>query len=309
MKPGAPDEERLTRYLLGQLGPDEQALIEEQYMGDPDLHDELRAVERDLIDQYVHGEGRFASRLSAEADAFEKHFLSSPARRQRVEFARALRQSLDRTPSVAETAVSDRTSAWPFRFPSRSPFWSLLGPAPGRPWQLAAAALVILAGGWLAIVSRQGSSERPPGAVSGPPAGRTQQEPPASRRPEAGQALGPETPSPLRVATFVLIPSLTRNSDETPTLTIEASVDVRLQLQIEAGDYGSYRVVLRTADGDEVWRQDRVKPERTASGAAIVVTLPASRFSSQDYTIRLSGITPAGEVEEVSGYSFRVKRG
>jgi len=83
---------------------------------------------------------------------------------------------------------------------------------------------------------------------------------------------------------------------------------VRLQLQLEAGDYQSYRARLRTAEGDEMWRQDQLTPQPTRSGPAIIVNLPASRFRSRDYTIRLSGVTAEGEVEEVSSYYFRVEK-
>lgn len=79
------DEEIMVRYLLGDLPKDRKEWIEEQYFTNNEYHDELLATERDLIDRYVHDE------LSdKEREQFENYFLSSPARHQRVEFARAL---------------------------------------------------------------------------------------------------------------------------------------------------------------------------------------------------------------------------
>ena len=278
MKRGTDDATQLTRYLLGQMDQDEQALIEERYLADPAFHEELRAAERDLIDQYVRGE-------IAEPDAFERHFLASPPRRQRVEFARALSRSVAHAPVVAPRS-------------SR------------RVWQLLAASLVMLAGGWLLIVGwpqpnpaqqadrmpqEQPDRGQPPGGPSIP-------------QPDTPPAPPPETAPAIRVATFVLTPSLTRDSDETRTLIIEDHTELRLQLQFEPGDYKSYRAVLRTGDRVEIWRQDQLTPRRTPAGQAIEVSLPASRFSGQDYTITLSGVTPGGEFEDVSGYYFRVQR-
>jgi hypothetical protein len=293
MKRGTNDEERLTRYLLGRMDPEEQALVEERYLADPAFHEELRATERDLIDRYVHGE-------IAEPDAFERHFLSSPTRRQRVEFARALSRSLARDP-----VVSQRTGS-----PTRGPVLPREGGSSGRVWQLLAASLVILVGGWLLI---QGWRRPSPPQQAGPtPQGqphRSQPQAPSSTPPRDGTpGPRPEPAPPVRVATFVLTTSLTRDRGETRTLVIEGNTEVRLQLDFEPGDYTSYRAVLRTGAREEIWRQGPLQPRRTATGQSVVVSLPASRFSSQDYTITLSGATRAGEFEDVSGYYFRVQR-
>jgi hypothetical protein len=302
MKQVTNNEKRLTQYLLGQMRLEDQTRIEEQYLADPDFHQELRATERDLIDQYIHGE------LSKpEQDQFEKHFLSSPRRRQRVEFARALMQSLAQGAAVADRAGSseERISGWA----------SLLHLLSGRHrvWLSAAATVVILAGGWLLIVNRQKENSpkqvvqtQKPG-LTRPPDVTGQQKPPAPPQPEVVEPKRPAVP-PVQVATIVLMPGLSRNTDETPTLVIEGNLQVSLQLHLETGGYKSYRAMLRTAEGDEVWSQDRLQPQSTRSGQTIIVKLPASRFSSRDYTIKLSGVTPGGEFEEVSSYYFRVKR-
>jgi hypothetical protein len=294
-------EERLIQYLLGQLREEEQARIEERYFTDPDFHEELRATERDLIDRYVYGElsGR-------EQEQFETHFLSSPRRRQKVEFARALRQSLAQAPAaaVAERAISrqERFSWW-------QSVLDFLG-GRQRAWLLAAATVVILAGGWLMVRWQQQGAPNQGGQIAQQPPDQGAPRPPAPPvpPPEVTPPPRPEPTPPVRVATFVLTPSLARDSDETRKLAIEGNVQVRLQLNFEGGDYTSYRALLRTAEGDEVWRQDELTPRPTKSGLAVVVQLPASRFSRRDYTIRLSGVTAEGEVEEVSSYYFRVEK-
>ena len=165
---------------------------------------------------------------------------------------------------------------------------------------MAAATLVIVVRGWLIVSWQQQNAPIQLGA-----GGRVLEagkEPAPSLQPPA------PSPPPVRVATFVLTPSLARDSDETRKLIIAGNVQVRLQLNFEAGDYASYRAVLRTAEGDEIWRQDQLTSRPTTSGPAVVVQLPASRFRSRDYTIRLGGVTTEGEVEEVSSYYFRVEK-
>src|SRR5262245_7922208 len=83
MKNGTDNKKRMVQYLLGRLSPEEQVEVEEQYLNDPDFYQTLQVTERDLIDQYVHGE-------VADREQFERYFLALPRRRQEVEFARAL---------------------------------------------------------------------------------------------------------------------------------------------------------------------------------------------------------------------------
>lgn len=293
MKQATNNENRLIQYLLGQMRQEDQARIEEQYLADPEFHQELRATERDLIDQYVHGE-----LPKTEHEQFEKYFLSSPGRQEKVEFARALMQSLAQAPAVADRPASQKQlSGW-------ASLLHLLS-GPHRVWLSAAATVVLLVGGWLLMWNRQKQDpievvqipQQPP---SKPPDVKGQQKPPAQKPPEPGP--------PVQVATFVLTPGLSRDTDETRILMIEGNVKVNLQLHLETVGYKSYRAMIRTAEGEEIWSQEGLRSRSTRSGQVITLTLPASRFSSRDYTIKLSGVTTEREVEEVSSYYFRVKR-
>jgi hypothetical protein len=287
-KPSATDETPLMRYLVGRMDPQEQERIEQRYLSDPEFHEELRATERDLIDQYVHGE-------LADAEAFERNFLSSPQRRQRVEFARALMQSLETGSVRADGEARDRERWWPPALFTSS--WA---------WQFAAASVVILVGGWL-VLNWEGQ----------PPAEQIAEAPRQPTQPSAQPAPSNESPhpappsppgaAPIPIATFVLVPTLTRDSDQTPTLAIARDRDVRFQLSLEPGDYESYRVVVQTAESEEIWRQDGLKIVRTSSGDAIIVTLPGARFSDRDYIVRIGGVSVRGDVENAASYYFRAR--
>src|SRR5512132_4115643 len=85
MRPQPIDEKVLVRYLLGNLTEDEQVQLENRAFADADYLGVLEAAEADLIDTYVRGELSQPDRRS-----FEFRFLTSPQRRSKVEFARAL---------------------------------------------------------------------------------------------------------------------------------------------------------------------------------------------------------------------------
>src|SRR5215469_4346956 len=79
------DKTLLERYILGQVSPEERAVLEERYQADGDLFEELIAKENDLIDSYVRGELSGSARLQ-----FESRFPAIPELRERVELARSL---------------------------------------------------------------------------------------------------------------------------------------------------------------------------------------------------------------------------
>lgn len=80
------EEDRLVQYLLGLMPEEEAARMEEVYLSNDELNEDLQAAERELIDRYVEG-----SLSKTERDQFESFFLCSPGRKERLRFARALR--------------------------------------------------------------------------------------------------------------------------------------------------------------------------------------------------------------------------
>jgi hypothetical protein len=77
----------LRRYFLGSLSGEERDRLERDYLADPAVYEHLRAVEEELVEDYLGG------RLTAQDRAgFERHFLGSPRLRLRVELTEALLQ-------------------------------------------------------------------------------------------------------------------------------------------------------------------------------------------------------------------------
>lgn len=80
-------EELIKRYLLGSLGEEEQAEVEDRLMTDEEYFNELPLVEGELADDFVFGN------LSAEEEAKARDlFRVAPEWRQNLKYAEALGQ-------------------------------------------------------------------------------------------------------------------------------------------------------------------------------------------------------------------------
>ncbi len=136
------NEGLIARYLLGDLPEEEQVRIEDRAFADREYLQDILAVEADLIDEYVRGE------LSDfERRQFERRFLTSSERRQKVEFARALAKVVPETATEnARRAVAVQASiSW---WDSFVTFLRSLNPA--LKLSMAAAAVVLTIGvSWL----------------------------------------------------------------------------------------------------------------------------------------------------------------
>src|SRR5256885_11449445 len=109
MMPATPSHERddrlLIRYLVGSLGEDETERLDELSIADDRFAADLHAVEHDLVDAYAHGALTGDTRRH-----FELQYLSSPAGRAKVAFARALL----RYPKTGGPALEgDHPTRWP----------------------------------------------------------------------------------------------------------------------------------------------------------------------------------------------------
>ena len=81
------NDQTIIQYLLNDLPEEDGMRLEEVYLGDESLYERLRALEEELIEDYVKGylSGR-------ERELFERHYLASEQRRARIETARQLVQ-------------------------------------------------------------------------------------------------------------------------------------------------------------------------------------------------------------------------
>ena len=265
------EDGRLTAYLLGRLAPEEEESVELEYLREAEAYDRLQAVEDDLIDAYVDG------RLGADdRRRFEERF-DSPARRERVAFARALRQ---RIPQVAEPRAP------------RRPSWLLP----------VAAALPLAAAGWLALTVRELRTEVAQGQVQYAARERASAEDRA-RIAALEQELASPRPT-AGVVTWRLAPGFER--DETPSARLAVptgAADVRLELALSPGaGAGPFVARVETAEGHLVAEVHGLRAREGATSKVDMV-VPAASMAPGTYVVILRDGRPP---EVVDTYRLRV---
>jgi hypothetical protein len=322
------DEKLVVRYLLGRLPEEEQLQLEERAFSDREYMQNVEAVERDLIDEYVRGE------LSDfEREQFEKLFLASPERRRKVEFARALTNLVSETPlaeRAARSVIRQDAISWWDSFLAR-----LHGSGLVLKFSMAAAALIVALGVfWLMtetirlraqlaqLQAQQQSQPRDAGKSAQEEDLRRQLGEQQQRNEELARQLQSEqqrlaqlqkesarsSPSRPIIASLMLFPGLSRSPADRPALIVPRGAEqARLQIGLEKGDdYQRFNVELRTAGGEAVRNQNNLTARATRAGRSVVWSLPVSLLSTGEYELTLKGITDKKEIEDIGYYYFSV---
>ncbi len=324
METKSTNEELIARYLLGDLPEEEQARLEDRAFSDRDYMRNIVAVESDLIDEYVRGGLSDSERLS-----FEHRFLVSAERQRKVEFARSLANVIPRATAEysSRPAMVLRPVLWWNSF-----ITFLRGLNPAFKFSMAAAALTLVIGlSWLIteairlhaqvaqlqaerqtlrrqeeILRQQADGER---ARSEDLAAQLQRE--RERNEEWARGLdrdqSRERPAGLSFVASVFLPSgVSRDTGNRPKLVVgKAARLARLQIGLEREDeYQSFRVEIRTAQGQEVWTQDNLRPRQSRAGRVLNLLIPGSVFSDGAYELTLKGVIANQNAEDVRYYYF-----
>ncbi len=318
------DEQLVARFLLGDLPESNRLELEERLFQDDAFYEQVLAIQEELADDYVQDK-----LSSSERAQFEKHFLISARRRERVEFAAAFSRALAGADLRAVAA------------PSSVPWWESLIAfvRPRLALAASAAALVILfAAAWLWVENRRLSGsieqaleerdlsiersrtneaeaqhrtqelERDISALraqGGELETKIQQKQRELEALQRARTSSRSAPAAGEIAAFILSPGLTRGSDEPESLIISAGArSIRLQLDLEREeDYRSYVAEIRTARGNLVWSKSGLALQRTGYGRAVFLTIPARLVSNGEYEVALKGAVD-GKVEALGYYYF-----
>jgi hypothetical protein len=311
-------DQRLVKYLLGDLLDEEREQIERQYLADKDFFDELLAIEDDLMDEYVSGE------LSAGARRqFEQHLLKTPAQREKLKYAQILRERMPaRKPmrTAQEISSAAERSSW-FSFFTTRKFVPALA--------LAFAVMLVVGGAWLFVRIRHLQNEV--GQMQAERAAaqdrerelqeeltHEQQENEAllrqlqqereiittqnSKEPTKG-----EPQSALQIATFTLVPTSIRGGGGAEFVVAPNVEVVQLRVSV-AENYPNYRAELQTADGESVYTLSNLKARPAAKGRWLFLRVPQSRLQKRDYVLKVSGLARGGEFEDAGFYAFRITK-
>ena len=320
MRQTTEQNERMTRYLLGDLPENDQAAVEQEYFADPEKFEEVWAAENELVDRYARG------RLSrGERELFERNYMQSPKHRERVEVARKLLEAADR--QVVESGVAPQVVNPAPSLRSRL-IEALSIPRMPR-FLLPATAFLLLFSviSWLALERARLNEEIGKTKAQLSDQQRREREIAdqlAAEREQSGKLKSelerlmetlPQIPSrppgqtsrPSILSFFLSLGQGPRapGGGELQRITIPEETDlVRLQMKVEDGESHRFQAAINKVGGAQVWYQRSLKP----SSGAITVNVPANKLPLDDYILTLSAITSTGETELIDRYSFRVIR-
>jgi hypothetical protein len=110
-----------------------------------------------------------------------------------------------------------------------------------------------------------------------------------------------------KVIAIELTPGITRDGGEIKRIVIPSVDDsVQFDLRIASADqYQSYRAVLYTPAGSEIFRSDNLPATVLNSRVSVRFRVAAGLVTRGDYYIKLSGLDSHGEYEDLPRYSFR----
>jgi hypothetical protein len=97
--------EQIDKYLLGEMSESEREKFEDGFVSDDGLFYEIADRENDLVDRYARGEMPVDERVR-----FERSLDDNPARRQKIENAKILREFIaDEKPATKTITIAERS--------------------------------------------------------------------------------------------------------------------------------------------------------------------------------------------------------
>lgn len=259
-------DRQIRDYLLGVLQAERRAEIEQRILSDDGFHQEVEIAEEELVDDYVSGELSAADRLS-----FEANFLASPLRRRKLQFARALRRTIDTRTDVV-------------RFPSTIPL--------ARFYPYALAALVLIAA-FLGVVDYQYAKrireDRDRLAL-------------LTRQIENSVPLGQIVQGSVLQAD--LLPSGSRSGPQPRFVLADGVLAVRFNLALPTGSEGLIKLDLLNDAGQPIISQQGIKIERKGDTNSASVTIETDYLPRGNYVLHVTPQRPAASFD----YSFQITR-
>ena len=318
-------DQLITKYFFGELSDDERRQLEQRYFTDSEFLERMRAIEAELIEDYVGGA------LPKEAAAkVEAHMLQSPHQQQKLAFTQSVfRVATKQTDASRPTAKTTRKSgSLPLMF-SRYIF---------TPTAAAIAALVITFSfaAWIvfdvsrlrrelgelrkeqvaarsreqelqAVIAQLQESKKTSGDVSGEQI--NSQKPNSTNEINAREHNPSQLPSGTSepsVAILVLSPTVFRSEQELPNEVqiLKNTRALQLQLLYDGAGASNYQAVVETADGDELLVKTNLKTKRAGDKQIVKLEIPSNLLTNRTYVLTLRASSGA----DLRRYTFSVTK-
>ncbi|HXI24478.1 MAG TPA: hypothetical protein VNG71_11495 [Pyrinomonadaceae bacterium] len=276
----------IRKYLLKDLDENGQENLEQRLLTDEEFLEEVSIAQSELVDEYLSD-----SLSAAERQNFEKHFLSTPRRLQKLQMARSLDRYLEERAGPLSTSA---TTAPHFPIPTRRNLTIVLS---------LAAVVALLMGGYVVteVIKRRISNDKIIEA----------QKRRAALESELADLNHSTNGSPqgnLAVLPLTLKPILVREAGEIRNVDVFQSRSlIVLQLELTADTYESYQASLQTNDDVELAAVYDLKTMTLSNGKLLMLKLPAWLIEPGDYQVRLRGVL-SGQQEDVGLFPFRITR-
>lgn len=281
------DEEMMIRhYLLGGLDEGRQAQVDERLLCDDDFAERFYAAQDNLIDDYV-----FNLLIEEERASFEKNFIFTGERRQKLLFAQTMENYVSKNYPRPRGFAHAASLWWRNLLPSLSKHkvWAATAFATGLLLIVFTLKLV----GWFKPNAQDTLSQRR--------ASIEHQLAELNTQPFNANAQA------LPTLELSLQPSLLREGDEMKKADLVQDLKLlSLKLWLPQVRYQNYRALVRTVEGNELFAIEALKPQ--AGAAEILLKIPTEFLPTDDYQIELKGVADNGQAEDVARYNFRVRR-
>lgn len=311
--------EEIISYLLEVMPEAEIGIFEQAYFEYPALATIVYEVENNLVDDYARGQ-----LPQRERKLFEKHYLSHPNRRRRVENAKYLLSNIELFKK--QSLMAEKSPWWKSWFESMR-IWNL-------PPAASALAVLLLAYGsfyvWRFNRQQQGQGSAPQIILlNNEQRDRTTQaSPKASGQEQATEQIARSSSSssipslhPNRISgipTLKLITGVVKRGrweikyHSKPPVITSTDKEFRLILKTQVTDYQSYTAQILT-DGEtslEIFAPSQsIKPSRRGSLETLVIYIPTTPFKKGvfNYALALTGIRETGK-EPVPPIPFSIEK-
>jgi hypothetical protein len=298
------DDRMLTQYLLGALPEDDAERIDELSVADDAIALRLEEVENNLVDAHVRGE------LPSEDEAtFRAHYLASPVRRAKVEFAEALAAATVKSGTPGGGARRAAAAS-----EKRSTFLAWLSaPHFALQWGFALAAIAVAVAALYLLqqnrelVAKIGQVQTQQAALDARQKDLQEQidrdntaeahaVPPAAVTEHAAASV---------IASVLLLPQ-TRGAGQPVSVLVEKDIaSVPLELALESSEFARYQIALKDPAANRlVWTSGALPVKRGSNLNTVLAAIPAKILKQQNYSIELSGVPATGSPDLVGTYTF-----
>lgn len=311
-------DETFRAYFLGELTEEESAHLENEFLGDDAKFALLQAAENDLLDDYTN------NRLSpTQAKLFEKNYLNSPFRQNRLDFSKTLLNYFQNESEPVQV-VKDTQFAWARAFS----FWKI---------GVAFAGLILLLSSGLWLIAKLNQTPKNE-IVSGnapelqsviTPTVSPQATPMISPTPtvektpdkQANKQVSPTptpknpapptptiektptAPKPNQTVVLALSTGGLRDGGKIPQITIgKDTKNVVLRLNLGETPAKRFEVNIQNSDGTTVFQTKNAR----LNGKNLNVSLPANLLKNDDYTVEVFVVKTNAETEKTANFNFRV---